>query len=269
MDLLEALRNFEIPQNWHKYTKEEHQIWCDLYDAQMPNIEKYACDEFFTGIHALDLHSSGIPDFSKLNEKLFQLTGWRVIAVNGLIPDYEFFLMLANRIFPAGHFIRTREQFEYISEPDIFHDVFGHVPLLTNQVFADYMEAYGKGGLRATEFDTLKELARLYWYTVEFGLIRTPKGLKAYGAGILSSPKETVFSIVSAKPHRIKFELLRLMQTDYRIYDLQDTYFVIDDFKELFDATLKDFAPIYKKVKSLPMIDPLDTIIGDTLITMS
>lgn len=266
MELSDAIKKFEIPQNWANYTKEEHQIWCDLYDAQMPNMEKYACQEFFTGIDALDLHSNGIPDFAALSAKLSALTGWRVIAVEGLIPDYEFFLMLANRIFPAGHFIRTREQFDYISEPDIFHDVFGHVPLLTNKVFADYMEAYGKGGLRATEFDTLKELARLYWYTVEFGLIRTKNGLKAYGAGILSSPKETVFSIESPKPHRVKFDLLRLMQTDYRIYDLQDTYFVIDDFKELFDATLQDFAPIYAKVKSLPMIDPLDTIESDKLI---
>lgn len=266
MNLKSVLDKFEIPQNWQNYSPEEHQIWCDLYDAQFPNMEKYACDEFFNGIEALDLHSNGIPNFELLNEKLFALTGWKIIAVEGLIPDYEFFLLLANRIFPAGHFIRSREQFEYISEPDIFHDVFGHVPLLTNPIFADYMAAYGEGGLRATEFDTLKELARLYWYTVEFGLIKTQNGIKVYGAGILSSPKETVFSIESAKPHRIKFDLLRLMQTDYRIYDLQDTYFVIEDFKELFDATLQDFAPIYKKVKSLPMIDPLDTINSDTII---
>jgi phenylalanine-4-hydroxylase len=176
-------------------------------------------------------------------------TGWQVVPVPGLLPEEPFFELLANRRFPAGNFIRQRDQLDYIQEPDVFHDLFGHVPILADPVFGDYMEAYGKGGLKAAKLGMVDKLARLYWYTVEFGLIREPQGLRIYGAGILSSNTESVFALESPSPHRIHFNLKRMLQTHYQIDDFQDNYFVINDFKELFDQTYDDFTPIYAELK--------------------
>jgi len=238
--------DFRIDQCWGQYTSEEHAIWRDLYNQQIRILKGRAVPEFYHGLELLNLNEGGIPDFSKVNEKLMDLTGWQVIAVPHLIPDDIFFEHLANRRFVAGRFIRTRQQMDYLQEPDIFHDVFGHVPLLAQPIFADYMEAYGKGGLRALEYDCLKNLARLYWYTVEFGLMKTKNGMQIYGAGIVSSRTESLFSIEDPSPNRIHFNLERVMQTDYRIDDFQQAYFAIDSFEELFDATQKDFGPIYE-----------------------
>ena len=159
-------------------------------------------------------------------------TGWRVVAVPGLVPDDVFFEHLAHRRFVAGRFIRKPEQLDYLQEPDVFHDLFGHVPLLSDPVFADYMQAYGLGGLKALRLNALEKLARLYWYTVEFGLIAEPGGLRLYGAGILSSFGESQFALDDPSPHRIKFDLMRVMRTRYRIDDYQQNYFVIDNFEE-------------------------------------
>ena len=175
---------FVIDQNWAGYTADEHAVWDFLYRRQRDILADRADPAMLDGLEALDLNRGGIPNFAVLNEELKRRTGFTVVAVPGLVPDEVFFTHLANRRFPAGQFIRGRSQLDYLQEPDIFHDVFGHVPLLTNPVFADYMEAYGKGGLRAMKFGRLKNLSALYWYTVEFGLIETPKGMRIYGAGI-------------------------------------------------------------------------------------
>ncbi len=242
--------DFQIEQRWRLYKDEEHAIWRDLYSQQISILKNRAVPEFYEGLTALNLNEGGIPNFAHINEKLMDLTGWQVITVPHLIPDDIFFEHLANRRFPAGRFIRSREQMDYLQEPDIFHDVFGHVPLLTQPIFANYMEAYGKGGLRALKYDCLKNLARLYWYTVEFGLMNTDEGLKIYGAGIVSSRTESIFSLDDPSPNRLHFDLTRVMETDYRIDDFQQIYFVNNSFEELFEATQQDFGPIYEKMSA-------------------
>ena len=172
------------------------------------------------------------------------------MAVPGLIPEEAFFALLAQRKFPVTEWLRKPEEFDYVVEPDVFHDLYGHVPLLFNPMFADYMQAYGEGGLKASRLDACELLARLYWYTVEFGLIATPRGLRAYGAGILSSAGELRHSVRSAEPRRVAFDLKRLMRTRYKIDSFQSTYFVIDAFEQLFDATAPDFTPVYAEVRA-------------------
>lgn len=256
-----------IAQNWQSYTKDEHQIWLRLYEQQIEILKSRACSAFLNGLDALNLHDGGIPNFEIMNQSLRALTGWEVVTVPGLVPDDIFFDFLADKKFPAGQFIRKPEEFDYIQEPDIFHDVFGHVPMLTNPIFADYMQAYGKGGQRAYGNFDLKQLARLYWYSVEFGLIRENGMLKLYGAGILSSRGESDFALESNSPNRIKFDLTRLMRTEYRIDDYQEVYFVIDSFDELFDATLQDFAPIYKSLETASVLLPHDIESNDLIIS--
>jgi len=259
--------DFAIDQNWADYTVDEHAVWDLLYARQRAILADRADDALLHGLAALDLGRGGIPDFRIINPELHKLTGWTVVAVPCLVPDEVFFTHLANRRFPAGAFIRTRAQLDYIQEPDIFHDVFGHVPLLTNRVFADYMEAYGKGGLRAVKFGRLKNLAALYWYTVEFGLIETPKGLRIYGAGISSSADESRFALEDASPNRVRFDLERVMRTDYRIDDFQETYFVIRSFDELFRATVDtDFAPLYARLADGVSHRPAALIPSDKVI---
>ncbi len=244
-----------IDQGWAAYTAEEHDVWRTLFERQRKVLPGRACAEFMDGVETLGMDESQIPRFEDLTEILKDKTGWSVVAVPGLVPDDVFFEMLARRIFPAGNFIRKRDQLDYLQEPDVFHDVFGHVPLLCDPIFADYMEAYGKGGLRSLSFSGLKNLARLYWYTVEFGLIETAEGLRIYGAGIVSSAGESVFALEDPSPNRIGFDLERLMTTDYKIDDYQQTYFVIRSFKELFDATVgTDFAEIYPRVTERPAL---------------
>ena len=264
----QAAPDWTIDQNWSAYTSEEHQRWTRLHERQMQVLPGRACDAFMDGLSVLDLHGEGIPEFRALNEQLLRISGWTIVAVPGLIPDNVFFDHLANRRFPAGNFIRSDAAFDYIEAPDVFHDIFGHVPMLTNQVFADYMQAYGQGGLRAMSLNNLDALARLYWYTVEFGLIASPKGPRIYGAGIVSSPAESCFCLESPSPNRLGFDLLRVMQTRYRIDDFQETYFEISDFNDLFRATSQDFAPLYKHLESAPSYAPGETLLSDTLIQM-
>ena len=249
-----ARADWTIDQDWASYTPDEHQVWVTLYERQAALLPGRACDEFLNGLRALDLHGDGIPDFGEMNRKLNALTGWTVVAVPGLVPDEVFFDHLANRRFPAGRFIRRPEQLDYLEEPDIFHDVFGHVPMLTDPTFADYMKAYGEGGLRAMRLGRLHNLARLYWYTVEFGLMQTPEGLRIYGAGIVSSHGESDFSLEDPSPNRLGFDLVRVMRTPYRIDDYQQVYFVLPSLQRLLDDTLQDFAPIYAELSRLPDI---------------
>jgi len=258
--------DYTIDQHWTGYTSAEHEVWDTLYGRQMQVLPGRAAEDFMNGLTALNLDRGGIPKFDEISEELLALTGWKVVAVPGLVPDEVFFDHLANRRFPAGNFIRKPDQLDYIQEPDVFHDVFGHVPMLTNPVFADYMEAYGKGGQRSLHYDSLKNLAALYWYTVEFGLIATSEGLRIYGAGIVSSKSESIFALEDPSPNRIAFELERLMATDYRIDDFQQTYFVIDSFEQLFRATVdRDFAPIYERLKGIYVQAPEDVLGEDTV----
>ncbi|MBR9825694.1 MAG: phenylalanine 4-monooxygenase [Alphaproteobacteria bacterium] len=256
-----------IDQKWDLYSSEEHAIWTTLFERQMKILKGRAAPEHFKGLELLNLNEGGIPDFRRVNEKLEKLTGWTVVTVPGLIDEKQFYEHLANRRFVSGRFIRDGHKLDYLPEPDIFHDVFGHVPLLTQPVFADYMEAYGKGGLRSLEFDTIKNMARLYWYTVEFGLINTPEGRRIYGAGIVSSKAESIFCLEARSPNRVHFDLERVMRTDYRYDDFQQTYFVIDSYEELMEATYADFAPLYERLPTLPELKPSDIIEGDKVYT--
>lgn len=263
-----AAADWTISQNWDAFTADEHAMWDRLFARQSDMLPGRAADAFLRGIDVLRLEKPGIPDYRELNARLMAATGWQVIAVPGLVPDDVFFDHLANRRFPAGNFIRTPEQLDYLQEPDVFHDVFGHVPMLADPVFADYMVAYGEGGLRSLKFDALKQLARLYWYTVEFGLIRETGGLRIYGAGIVSSFAESVFALDSDSPNRIGFDLARVMRTDYRIDDFQQNYFVIDSLDQLLDTTVNtDFAPLYAKNAALPPIPIADFLPEDEVIT--
>jgi phenylalanine-4-hydroxylase len=257
---------FSIDQNWTGYTAEDHRVWSTLYEHQRALLGARACDALLKGLAALDL-GGGIPDFASINPRLESLTGWRVVAVPGLIPDAAFFDLLARRRFPAARFIRDPAVLDYLSEPDIFHDVFGHVPMLTDPVFADYMQAYGEGGLRALGLNHLHHLARLYWYTVEFGLMSTPAGLKIYGAGIASSAAETVFALDDPSPNRLAFDMLRVMRTRYRIDDFQQSYFVVPSLEALLEATLQDFAPVYAALETAPDLDPDALLPGDHRFT--
>ena len=265
----DAPRNpdFTIDQRWDTYTAEEHDRWDRLFAKQREVLPGRACQQFLDAVDELELSRSGIPNMEELSDRLEKMTGWRVVPVTDLVPDDIFFDHLANRRFPAGAFIRPEEEFDYLEEPDIFHDIYGHVPLLANPVFADFMEAYGRGGNRALELGQLKNLARLYWYTVEFGLIRTAEGLRIYGAGILSSPHESKFSLEDDSPNRVGFDLPRIMRTKHIIDDFQQTYFVIDSFEQLLETCYKDFGDIYASVKGLPDYDAHDIVPGDEIIT--
>lgn len=241
--------DYTVEQDWQAYPHDEHELWKRLYARQSVLVPRYACDEFNDILATLNF-GAGIPRFSEINAKLFPATRWTLVAVPGLIPDDVFFTHLAHRRFPVSVWLRSPAEFEYIVEPDIFHDFFGHVPLLFIPAFADYLQAYGQGGVKAKGLNALDYLARLYWYTVEFGLIMTRKGLRTYGAGILSSAGELPYCVESAKPHRLKFDLLRVMQSKYKIDTFQETYFVIESFEELFDATAPDFTPYYATMRS-------------------
>lgn len=263
-----AAPDWTIPQDWDDYDADEHAVWDTLFARQVEMLPGRASDAFLRGVDVLRLTKPGIPDFRELNERLMAATGWEVVAVPGLVPDDVFFDHLANRRFVSGNFIRSVDQLDYLQEPDVFHDVFGHVPMLADSVFADYMQAYGRGGLRALSYGSLKKLARLYWYTVEFGLVQEPAGLRIYGAGIVSSYGESVFALDDASPNRIGFDLERVMRTEYRIDDYQQNYFVIPSFEDLLRTTVEtDFAPLYGRLETLPDIKIAEIVEGDAVIT--
>ena len=262
-----AAADWTIPQGWDDYTAQEHRTWLTLYDRQLGVLPGRACDAFLHGLEALDLRGGGVPDFARINERLRRLTGWSVVAVPGLVPDEVFFDHLANRRFPAGRFIRKPHELDYLQEPDVFHDVFGHVPMLTDPVFANYMAAYGRGGARALQLGRLHNLARLYWYTVEFGLMQSREGLRIYGAGIVSSRAESVFSLEDGSPNRIAFDLERVMRTPYRIDDFQQAYFVIPSLDELLEVTQRDFGAMYQRLTGAPDIAIAAIEPGDRVVT--
>jgi phenylalanine-4-hydroxylase len=258
--------DFTIEQPVDQYGAVDHAVWQQLYERQTAMLPGRVCEAFMDGIRALDMDARRVPEFERLNEKLMAATGWQVVAVPGLVPDDVFFDHLANRRFPATWWMRRPDQLDYLQEPDCFHDVFGHVPLLANPVFADFMQAYGDAGKVAQSLGALPLLARLYWYTVEFGLMRDGDGLRIYGAGIVSSRGETEFSLASREPNRIGFSLERVLRTQYRIDTFQQTYFVIDDFAQLFDAMRADLPTLFKRFAEQPAFEASARRPDDTAI---
>jgi phenylalanine-4-hydroxylase len=254
--------DYTVDQNWEKYSAAEHALWRELYQRQSAILPGMAADDFIANLARMNA-ADGIPKFDKISEQLFAATGWRLVAVPGLVPDDAFFNHLANRRFPVTVWLRKPEEIDYLVEPDVFHDFFGHVPMLFDPVFADYLAAYGAKGPEAIKHGSLKQLARLYWYMVEFGLIKTTDGLRAYGAGMLSSKSETLYCLSDPRPNRIGFALERVMRTDYKIDDFQKTYFVLESYQQLFEATLQDFENLYTRLASLPVIPPAGVLDSD------
>lgn len=260
-----ARPDYTCEQAWDGYTAQDHDTYRRLYERQAALLPGRACDAFVAALPSLGAHDR-IPRFDAINERLHRATRWEIVAVPGLIPELAFFTLLANRKFPVTDWIRTPAEFDYIAEPDVFHDLFGHVPLLFDPTMADYMQQYGQGGLKAHGLDACELLARLYWYTVEFGLIRQADGLRVYGAGILSSPGEVQYAVESAEPRRLPLDIERVMRTRYKIDTFQQTYFVIDSLQELFDRTAPDFAPVYARVKQLPELAADERLAGEAAI---
>jgi phenylalanine-4-hydroxylase len=237
------------------YTAEEDSVWRDLYERQIKIIENRACDEYIKGLEILNLPKDRVPQCVEVSNVLTQTTGWAVTPVAALIPFNEFFTLLANRKFPAASFIRTREELDYLKEPDIFHEIFGHCPLLTNQVYADFVQKYGELGLAANQKERVL-LARLFWFTIEFGLINTQKGLRVYGAGILSSKEETIYALESVIPQRKSFLALDALRTPYR-YDIKQTiYFVINSYQDIFDLISTDIMDLVRESQILGEFPP-------------
>lgn len=257
------LENYLIKQDWDKFSPQEHDLWSFLYKRQEKFLEKRAIVPFLKGLEKLNIASNKIPRFDDLTALLRKETGWSVVAVPGLVPDDIFFTLLAQRKFPSTCFLRRPDQIDYLQEPDIFHDIYGHIPLLAQPIFADYMEAYGRAGLEALKTNHLHYLARLYWYTVEFGLIHTDEGLRIYGSGIVSSSSESTFCLESPTPNRIMFDLKRIMKTNYRIDDFQETYFVVTSFEDLINSTTKDLSVFYEEIDKQEDLSPNDSLPTD------
>jgi phenylalanine-4-hydroxylase len=248
--------DWTIPQNWSHYTAEDHRVWDLLFARQQARLAGRAVRAFEEGLDVLRLSHPGIPDFDELNARLFAQTGWTVVAVPGLVPDEVFFRHLSRRQFPAGNFIRSARQLDYLEEPDVFHDVFGHVPMLTNPRVADVLEMLGHRGLEALDKGQLHRLSRLYWYTVEFGLAREDGALKIYGAGLASSFGEAGFALEDEGVARHRFDLARVLRTRYRSDAFQLCYFVIDSFDSLLDALESaDLDALHAALDGLPELE--------------
>jgi len=254
--------------DYAQYTDDDHAVWNILCDRMKPLLKGRACDEYIQALDDLGiLTEGGIPDFNRISDMLEAKTGWRLVTVPGLIPGEVFLGHLAERRFPVTWWIRGRHELDYLQEPDVFHDLFGHVPLLNNPIFADYMQQFGKGAVKAEKLGASHFITRLYWFTVEFGLINTKDGLRIYGSGIVSSAKESVYSLESKEPNRLGFDLMRMMRSNYYIDDVQKTYFVIDSFEQLFEETKPDFTDYYSKLKTLPEIPVGELLPTDKIIT--
>lgn len=264
-DYAAAAADWTVPQDWESYTPAEHDRWRRLYARQADVTAAHGSPVFLHALHGLDA-SAGIPRVDAVSEALQAATGWRLVAVPGLLPDPVFFGHLARRQFPVTRWLRDERELDYIAEPDVFHDFYGHVPMLFEPAFADGMRAYGARGLELDDAGA-KRLARLYWYVVEFGLERTPEGLKAFGAGILSSSAETVFAVTAPAPNRIAFDLRRVLRTRYRIDDFQETYFVLDRFEDLLRAVERPLGPVIDSLAGLSDLEPHALEPADRVIT--
>lgn len=266
-DYTTAAADYAVEQAWSQYTPEQHNLWARLMERQLAMAERYAAPQFLAGLAALGLERR-IPRFDLASQVLRRASGWEIVAVPGLIPERDFFAHLAERRFPVTVWLRSEAEIDYLVEPDVFHDFFGHVPLLCDPVFADFVQAYGVAGRKAVSESGVAMLARLYWYSVEFGLIETSNGLRTYGAGILSSAGETPYSLESSVPHRIRFDLERVMRTGYLIDAYQKTYFVVKSFEQLFrDSYDRDFAPIYRAFRDTQALAPDRLLPTDQVVT--
>lgn len=232
------------------YTDAEDQVWRTLYERQIKLIENKACKEFTDGLAKLSLSAEKIPQCKDLSKKLQELTGWSVTPVAALISYAEFFTLLSQREFPAASFIRTPEELDYLMEPDIFHEIFGHTPMLAHPAFAAFTQKVGALGLKAGKADRAM-LARLYWFTTEFGLIRTDEGLRIFGAGILSSKSETIYAMESDKPNRRAFNLMTVLRTTYRYDEKQLNYFILNNFEDLFSLINENLFEQFAEARSL------------------
>ena len=237
------------------YTEEENSIWHDLITRQIPMLSGRACPQWINALNEMNFPKDRVPQLKDISEVLKQHTGWSVTPVPALIGFTEFFQLLANKSFPVATFIRNRKDFDYLQEPDIFHEVFGHTPPLTDHRFAAFVEAYGKAGLAADPKDHFM-LARLFWFTVEFGLVQSSEGIRSYGSGIMSSPGELVYATESDVPQRKVFEPVDVLRTPYRIDIYQTVYFVIESFDQLFDLANSDLLAYIKEARSLGMHAP-------------
>jgi phenylalanine-4-hydroxylase len=238
-----------------QYSADEHAVWHTLISRQLPMLPGRVCQQYIDALDTLDLPRDRIPQLAEVSEKLREHTGWSVAPVPALIDFTSFFRLLSERKFPAATFIRRHDDLDYLQEPDIFHEIFGHTPLLTDYRFAAFSEAYGKAGLAADKRDHAM-LARLFWFTVEFGLINTSEGLRSYGAGIVSSPGELVYALDSELPQRRCFEPLDALRTPYRIDIFQTVYFIIDSFDELFELAGRDLLSLVAEARRLGMHAP-------------
>jgi phenylalanine-4-hydroxylase len=261
-----AAADWTVPQRWDELTAEDHWVWDTLFARQQSLLHGRAVSAFEEGLDVLSLGRPGVPNLDELNERLHARSGWTVVSVPGVVPDDVFFRHLSERRFPAGNFIRAADQLDYLEEPDIFHDVFGHVPMLAQPDVADFMHALGHLGLLALDLGALHRLARLYWYTVEFGLVREQGALKIYGAGILSSFGEAHYSLESARPHRLDFDLKRVLRTNYRTDAFQQSYFVIDRFQDVLDLVRRNDLPaLFAELEALPDLSPCTADSADRL----
>lgn len=261
-DYTHAREDYTVDQDMAAYSDTDRRVWRTLMRRQREIARDSACAEFIRGVDLLG-SPTHIPNLTEVSDFIEARTGWRLVAVPGFIPDAAFFAHLAARRFPVSVWVRRPEEMDYLVEPDLFHDFFGHVPMLLHPVFSDYLAAYGAKGAQAEAAGATPRLARLYWYMVEFGLIDTADGLRAYGAGMLSSKAETLHSLSSPGPHRVWFDLERVMRTDYMIDDFQKTYFVLPDFDHLFAVMHDDFGPIYTHLAGMPDIDPAKLVSDD------
>ena len=253
----EAAADWTIPQQWDRFTAEQHRVWDLLFARQKAQLAGRVVSSFEQGLDVLNLSRPGIPQLDELNERLFARTGWTVVSVPGLVPDDIFFDHLSRRRFPAGNFIRSADSLDYLEEPDVFHDVFGHVPMLAQPAVADFMQALGERGLDALRAGAMERLARLYWYSVEFGLAREDGALKIFGAGIASSFGESRYALESAEPRRLPFDLRRIARTRYRPDSFQSCYFVVDSFEAMLRELIEaDLAALYEEIAPLPDFDP-------------
>lgn len=262
-DYATAGQDYRVEQHPERYSDAEHALWARLLERQRALLPAHAAPQFIAGVEALQLDAR-IPSFERASDRLEARTGWRIVGVPGLIPERDFFAHLAERRFPVTVWLRRPEEIDYLAEPDLFHDFFGHVPLLFEPSFADFMQLYGQAGERARSLGGLAMLARLYWYGVEFGLIETAQGLRCYGAGILSSHLETRHALHSPLPHRLRFDLERVLRSEYLIDDLQRSYFVLRSFEDLMRAAVDtDFAPIYARWRDQQGIAAGELVPGD------
>ncbi len=263
-DYSACAEDFTIDQDWSRYRQEDHALWRKLYARQAGLVARQACAAFNGALTKMAI-ADAVPDLARINRDLGAATGWRLVAVPGFVPDEVFFAHLERRQFPVTIWLRDAAEIDYLVEPDIFHDFFGHVPLLFDPVFADYLQVYGLKGREALRLGATPMLARLYWYMVEFGLIREQGAIKAFGAGILSSHAETLFATTDPSPHRIAFDLERVMRTQYRIDDFQEVYFVLENFADLFAASERDFRPLYAAIEAAEPLAPGALIAEDRL----